>query len=70
MNNAVIDWFGESFTALDPLLQDLHRHGGKLSGKVDLKFGSGLAGLIGRRLATKLGLPSQAGKLKYLARTF
>ncbi|AVP95807.1 hypothetical protein C7S18_00705 [Ahniella affigens] len=59
--NAVVDWFGPHFTSLHPLLQDLHRHGGQLQGQVDLEFGSGLAGLIGRRLARKLGLPTTAG---------
>lgn len=62
-HNAVVDWFGPHFASLHPLLQDLHRQGGQLEGKVELTFGSGLAGLIGRRLAAKLGLPKQAGIL-------
>lgn len=27
MTNVVVGWFGESFEQLDPLLQNLHRHG-------------------------------------------
>ncbi len=37
-------WFGEYFTALHPLIQELHTHGGSLTGDVKIKFGSGLAG--------------------------
>lgn len=59
--NPVMEWFGPSFQALDPLLQDLHRHGGKLSGEVDIEFGRGLAGMMGRRLAAKVGLPTVPG---------
>ncbi len=62
MHNPVIKWFGKNFSELDPLLQDLHRNGGELSGIVNLEFGSGLAGVIGRKLAIKLGLPNSAGK--------
>jgi len=46
------------------MLQDLHRYGGELSGTVKLEFGSGLSGRIGRQLARKLGLPTQAGDQK------
>lgn len=59
--NPVVEWFGESFSQLDPLLQDLHRYGGNLSGAVDIEFGRGFAGFIGRRLAAKLGLPMVQG---------
>lgn len=55
--NAVTRWFGPQFSALHPLLQELHRHGGSLQGQVDIAFGPGIAGLIGRRLARKLGIP-------------
>ena len=65
MNNPVVDWFGASFKELDPLLQELHRNGGDLTGVVDLEFGSGIAGVIGRSLALKLGLPVKAGKQKF-----
>ncbi len=61
MNNPVIDWFGKSFAELHPMLQDLHRNGGELTGTVNLEFGSGISGVIGRKLAAKLGLPSNAG---------
>lgn len=59
--NTVEKWFGDAFTELDPLLQDLHRFGGTLSGSVHIQFGSGIAGFLGRRLATKMGMPNQAG---------
>lgn len=62
-HNAVVDWFGPHFASLHPLLQDLHRQGGQLEGPVELVFGSGLAGVVGRRLAAKLGLPNQAGTM-------
>lgn len=65
MKNPVENWFGEKFETLDPLLQDLHRHGGELSGTVKLEFGVGLGALIGRRLAQKLDLPLVAGTHKF-----
>lgn len=61
MDNPVLDWFGEEFYELDPLIQNLHRVGGSLQGKVSLQFGYGLAGLVGRRLALKVGLPTTPG---------
>ena len=65
MNSAVSDWFGDEFLLLDPLLQELHKQGGTLSGMVDLEYGSGLAGFIGRWLASKLGLPTLLGKVDF-----
>ena len=62
IESVVSRWFGPAFSQLDPLLQDLHRHGGRLHGDVDIDFGRGLAGLFGRRLARKLGIPVDAGK--------
>lgn len=56
-------WFGPQFTALHPLLQRLHLHGGRLVGNVDLAFGRGAAGMAGRRVARKTGLPLSAGRL-------
>jgi hypothetical protein len=56
--NAVTTWFSEHFTELHPLLQRLHREGGDLTGQVDVRYGHGLAGVLGRRLAMKLGLPA------------
>lgn len=60
--NAVTMWFGENFNRLHPLLQALHRRGGKLSGPVALRFGTGLTGVLGHRLARKLGIPAVAGQ--------
>ncbi|SMC29782.1 protein of unknown function [Andreprevotia lacus DSM 23236] len=62
MTSCVSDWFGPRFDALHPQLQQLHLHGGQLDGTVTMRFGSGLAGLIGKRLARKLGAPTQAGE--------
>lgn len=59
----ISDWFGPSFERLHPLLQSLHREGGTLQGNVALEFGAGSAGWLGRRLARKMGLPTQAGTL-------
>ena len=61
MNNPVTEWFGASFDELHPMLQELHRHGGELTGTVNLEFGLGISGKIGRKLAVKLGLPSKSG---------
>jgi hypothetical protein len=57
MDNPVVHWFGHAFSGLHPLLQALHRNSGQLSGTVSIEFGKGLAGMIGKRLARKLGLP-------------
>ncbi|WP_448547649.1 hypothetical protein [Thalassotalea fusca] len=53
------NWFEDDFANLDPLLQKLHISGGELSGKIEISYGNGVAGLIGKRLAKKKKLPSQ-----------
>jgi Domain of unknown function (DUF4166) len=63
--NVVVDWFGNSFIELHPLLQELHLHGGVLSGVVNLEYGSGVSGFIGKRLAAKMGLPTQSGQVDF-----
>lgn len=65
MCNAVTIWFGKYFTNLDPLLQRLHQEGGKLSGQVDVRYGEGVAGYIGKRIARKIGMPSTSGKVDF-----
>lgn len=50
-------WFGDAFSRLHPLLQQLHRCGGTLDGVIDIETASGVAGFLGRRLAAKLGVP-------------
>ncbi len=50
-------WFGPAFTRLHPLLQQLHRTGGTLEGIIGIRTGRGIAGLLGRRLAARLGVP-------------
>ena len=50
-------WFGDHFTELHPKLQKLHSEGGVLSGEVEVEYGTGIAGVIGKRLGVKLGLP-------------
>lgn len=59
--NAVTQWFGDGFARLHPVLQALHRSSGRLSGQVSLQFGAGLAGVLGRRLTRRLGIPESAG---------
>ena len=54
-------WFGPAFALLHPQLQALHRGGRTLRGPVQLSFGSGLAGNVGKRLARRLGIPGAAG---------
>jgi len=58
MPNTVQAWFGSAFGELHPLLQRLHSEGGVLSGPVQVSFGRGVAGFIGKRLAAKLGVPT------------
>jgi hypothetical protein len=58
MSGIVEDWFGPAFTQLHPLLQELHRRGGVLSGPLDVRYGRGLSGWLGRRLARRLGITS------------
>jgi hypothetical protein len=60
--NAATSWFGAGFGQLHPQLQSLHRgSGGRLQGTVNLRLGKGLAGVAGRRLAHRLGLPLSPG---------
>jgi hypothetical protein len=54
-------WFGRYFSELHPLLQQLHLHGGMLSGDVEIKFGQGLARFVGNRIAKKLDIPTEEG---------
>jgi len=61
----VSSWFEDDFSDLDPLLQRLHLFGGELSGNIDISYGNGIAGLIGKRLAKKMKLPNQ-GRHKLL----
>lgn len=61
----VENWFGPKFSELHPLLQHLHLHGGHLAGVVDITIPGGVAGVVGRRLAMKLGVPVQ-GRLHQL----
>lgn len=65
MNNAVTNWFGTEFTQLHPLLQTLHQKGGQLSGVVTLEYGRGLAGFLGKVLASKMGLPIKTGEYNF-----
>lgn len=51
-------WFGTNFARLHPRLQALHGEGGVVRGAVMMSFGRSLAGLIGRRMARKLGTSS------------
>ena len=62
MTNLVENWFGEEFSNLHPLIQRLHINGGTLSGDIQLTYGTGLAGLVGKRLGVKLGLPETNGE--------
>lgn len=61
-DTVVSDWFGPAFGRLHPMLQELHRHGGQLRGPVGIRFGRGLAGIVGRRIARRLGIPHDGGR--------
>jgi hypothetical protein len=62
MGSIAEEWFGSQFSELHPLLQDLHRNSGTLVGQIELSFGQGLAGVIGKRVAARLGVPTVAGR--------
>lgn len=49
---AVANWFGPGFEALHPLLQALHREGGRLTGEIQID-----ANWIGKLLAKRMGIP-------------
>jgi hypothetical protein len=51
-------WFGPRFAELHPLLQQLHREGGRLRGPVQVSVPPGGAGWVGRRLAQRLSIPA------------
>ena len=58
----VREWFGAAWPQLHPLLQQLHGvRESCLAGTVHMRFGRGLAGVLGRRMARRLGLPDIAG---------
>jgi hypothetical protein len=54
---SVEEWFGEKFATLHPLLQNLHLHGGTLSGEVNIQTGSGLGKLAAAAMARKFSIP-------------
>jgi hypothetical protein len=56
-NNSITAWFGNDFYNLDSLIQNLHVHGCNLYGEINLEYGSGLAGFIGKRIGKKIGMP-------------
>ena len=56
-NKLVENWFGDRFSELHPLLQQLHIKGGNLQGRVNISYGRGLAGILGRRVAKRMKLP-------------
>jgi hypothetical protein len=56
-HSLVKDWFAAEFSQLAPQIQQLHLYGGRLVGEVAVAYGKGLAGMLGRRLANKLGIP-------------
>lgn len=58
-NKLVSNWFGDQFSNLHPLLQELHTTGGRLTGNVEISYGKGIAGIIGSRLAKKMSFPEK-----------
>ena len=63
--NAVKKWFGRSFLQLDPLLQKLHQQASVLNGKINVGYPPGLAGMLGKRLGRKMGIPVNTGTEAY-----
>lgn len=62
MSDIVRKWFGEGFSQLHPKIQSLHINGGELVGDINLQYGAGIGGIVGKRLGKKLGLPAEAGE--------
>ena len=50
-------WFGDAFDCLHPTLQQLHSGGGILEGVISIETGRGVAGMVVRRIAARLGVP-------------
>ena len=65
MSDRVEKWFGDAFQRLHPLIQALHTNGGQLQGEVTLRYGTGVAGFIGKRIGVKLGLPPHSGEYPF-----
>jgi len=59
--HAVEAWFGAAFQQLHPMLQQLHKNGGRLAGTVQVRMGRGVSGLVGKCLAGQLGIPPANG---------
>lgn len=57
--NVVKNWFEDDFKLLAPQIQTLHTAGGTLAGEVFVRYGQGIAGLIGKKLGRKLGIPGE-----------
>ena len=55
---AVSRWFGATFSALHPLLQNLHLCGGSLAGSVDIHIGRGIGRFFGVALARQFSIPA------------
>ena len=56
-------WFGDHFSVLHPLLQQLHREGGRLVGEVDYVLaGAGVAAWFAQRIARGINLPAKSGR--------
>ncbi len=56
-SEVVKHWFGDSYSSLHPLLQQVHENGGRLVGSVEVAYGNALARRLGRGLARKMQLP-------------
>jgi len=61
-SNSTRKWFDKNFDELNPHLQNLHINGGQLTGPVSINISKGIAGLFGRRVAKKLGVPVDEGE--------
>ena len=66
--NAALTWFGPHLARLHPQLQALHRNGGLLEGDVRISIGRGLAGVLGRALARRLGIPVERAQCAFAVR--
>jgi hypothetical protein len=61
----VQDWFGNRFNELDPKLQQLYVHGGRLSGEAGIELGQGVAGWLGWLLAKCMSIPTARRKHEF-----
>jgi len=62
----VQDWFGERFSELHPMIQELHTDDHRLKGVCQLEYSNGFAGKLGRSFGKKMNMPTQSGETELI----